>query len=276
MLNVNERTAYTIQETADRCYITRYDVKDFALQNRITAYVWIPLTMIEESHEVTIDNRVLTETIEKNFEGYIPLYASDIRKLLKYQRVNIRYFPGNDPGTKIHLKPGTPDVEVFKKDIVILKDDLKKLQDYLGVNVKKSTKGVKLGQFKKFMEDHNLGIQDVVNAVSPAQAQPLPRKKPTSYDELYQSIYFKGEHYSFGGVQANIIKQLHEAAMTGHERVHFKILIEKSGSQSMYMRDVFKSKPNWQKLIMSDKRGYYWLHEEFVLSHTMHEDEPPH
>lgn len=273
MLDINERTSYTIQEAADQCYITRYDVQDFALQSRIKTHVWIPLTMIEESHEVTIDNRILTETKERNFEGYIPLYASDIRKLLKYQEVNIRYFPGEDPGTKIHLKPGTPDVEVFKKDIVILKDDLKQLQDYLGVNVKKSTKGVKLGQFKKFMKDRNLALQDVANAAAPVQPLSLVTEKPASYDELYQSIYFKGEHYSFGGVQANIIKQLHEAAVKGHERVHFKLLIERSGAQSMYMRDVFKSKPNWQKLILSDKRGYYWLHEEFILTHTMHEDD---
>ncbi len=273
MINACERTAYTIQEVADRCYITRYDVKDFALQNRISTYVWIPLTMVEESQEVTIENRILTETIERTYEGYIPLYASDIRKLLKYQKVNIRYFPGNDPGTKIHLKPGTPDVEVFKKDIVILSEDLEKLQAYLGVNVKKSTKGVKLGQLKQFMRDNNLGIADVANIASTVPTTSTKREKPTSYDELYQSVYFKGEHYSFGGVQASIIKQLHEAAMKGHERVHFKILIENSGSQSMYMRDVFKSKPNWQKLILSDKRGYYWLHEEFILSHTMHEDD---
>ncbi len=274
MLDTRERTAYTLQETADQCYISKYDVKDFALHGKITAHVWIPLTLIEESQEVTIDNRVLIETKEKSFEGYIPLYATDVRKLIKYEKVNIRYFPGKDIGVKIHLRPGTPDVEVFKRDIVILKEDLTSLQEHLGMAVTKSTKGVKLGQFKKFMKDRNMDIADVVGAVTSVGARPLTAEKPASYDELYQSVYFKGEHYSFGGVQANIIKQLHEAAVKGHERVHFKILLEKSGAQSMYMRDVFKSKPNWQKLILSDKRGYYWLHEQFVLTHTMYDDDP--
>ena len=267
-----DRVAFTLQEVADACFISRYDVKDFALHGKITAHVWIPMGMIEESYEVQVGNRILIETTEKPFQGYLPLHSTDVRKLLKYKKVNIRCFPGKDYGTKICLHPGSPDVEVFKTDIVILKDDLKKLQRYLGVTSEKPMKAVFVGRLSQMLRDKNITIK--AHEVAPPNhlACRTASNRPASYDELFQSVYFNGKHYSFGGIQAEIVKQLHKAALDGHPRVHFKILIENSGANSMYMRDIFKSQPHWKELIQNDGNGYYWLAEEFVISHTIHED----
>jgi hypothetical protein len=38
-----------------------------------------------------------------------------------------------------------------------------------------------------------------------------------------------------------------------------KAILEQAGSASVRMADVFKSQPNWRKLIRSDRRGLYRL-----------------
>lgn len=266
----NIREIYSIQEVADSCNISRYDIKDFALHEKFTFHVWVPKMAVFECEQIEVGNQVLLGRTEKLHEGYLPLYASDVRKLLKYQKVNIRAFPNDDQDSEIHIHPGSPDIEVFKSDIVILKSEAAKLKTYLKEMTVKDNTIKTLGRIDQLINKKSSILQGLQNKEA-YNLVPVNGDKPeTTYDELFQSVYFKGEHFSFGPLQAEIIKLLHQATLDGHPRVHFKILLEKSGAKSLYMRDVFKGKDNWQNLILSDKRGYYWLHKEFVLSHTIH------
>jgi hypothetical protein len=66
-----------------------------------------------------------------------------------------------------------------------------------------------------------------------------------------------------------IVKQLFQASTRNNAKIHFKILLETSGAQSMAIRDVFKSQPDWKQLICHDNRGYYWLHPDFMNDMTV-------
>lgn len=208
--------------------------------------------IIEEVHEYIDGNQVLSKPSERPYEGYLPLYSSDVRKLIKYQNVNIRQFPGMDGSERIFLKHSTPDVAVFKKDIRILKEDLFKLQEYIGVRNNKDTTVKIIGRVDELMIQKRKALK--------RQRQ---KQSVATHDELFQSVTFKDMNFTFGGVQAEVIKQLYQAHQEGHPRIHFKILLKKAGSSSPFMRDIFRNKENWKKLIINDGRGYYWLHEDF-------------
>lgn len=244
------RDAYTLGEAAEACLVTKGDVKDIAVQGKTRLHVWIPLMIVEESYEVQNGNKVLFEAKEHPHEGYLPLYPSDIRKLIKYESVNIRCFPGATGTAKILLRHGTPDVEVYRKDIRILKPDLIDLQSFLGVRSDQDVKVKVICSLGQLIDKKD-------------RAMERQKRKRATYDPLFQSVSFKGLNFSFGGIQAEVIKQLHEAGKTGHPRVHFKHLLQNANSESMYMRDIFRSQPHWKDLVLSDKNGFYWLHEDF-------------
>lgn len=64
------------------------------------------------------------------------------------------------------------------------------------------------------------------------------------------------EHYTFGAGQAAIIKQLYHAGKYGHPYVHFNELLTNAGSQTiLYLRELFKAKPYWRKLVHKGEKG---------------------
>lgn len=250
------RKEYKLKEAADHCLISISDIQDIAVQGEISLHVWLPLMMIEKSSRIKDGNRILLETQEYAHEGYLPLYPSDVRKLIKYKTVNIRCFPcPKDNDCKIFLKTGTPDVEVFNKDIRVLKDDLIRLQEYVGVRSNEKAKVKVIGRIDDLVSKKNKALID--------QRRGKAKTEKTTHDELFQSIRFKGIDFSFGMVQADIIKQLYNAYYDSHPRIHFKTLIKNANSKSEYMRDVYRTQEHWKQLILTDGKGYYWLHEDF-------------
>jgi len=93
--------------------------------------------------------------------------------------------------------------------------------------------------------------------------KPGTQQTVVTMDSSFQSICFCGEYLSFGRIQADIIKQLYDAGLSGHPYVHFKILLRNTDSRSFFMRDAFKCKPHWRKIIRHNRRGFYRLDEAF-------------
>ena len=60
-----------------------------------------------------------------------------------------------------------------------------------------------------------------------------------------------------GDSVTKIVETLHMASQTNNPWVHCKHLLDKAGSTSSRVRDLFKSKTGWQKLILSDGKGRY-------------------
>ena len=69
-----------------------------------------------------------------------------------------------------------------------------------------------------------------------------------------------GLRLALGPRQADVVRQLHEAALAGNPWRNGKELLRNAGSESTRMHDLFKSKgADWSLLIDSDRRGLYRL-----------------
>lgn len=80
-----------------------------------------------------------------------------------------------------------------------------------------------------------------------------------THDATYEHVEYCGRHFRFGRIQANIVRQLHEASETAMPWRRGEELLELAESGCYRLVDVFKSKPHWRELIHSDNRGAYRL-----------------
>ncbi len=79
------------------------------------------------------------------------------------------------------------------------------------------------------------------------------------HDARFRHATVLGQDYTFGDIQANIIRILHDAAGTQNPWRFGKVMLAEAGSASRNINELFSSKKDWRTLIESDGRGYYRL-----------------
>jgi hypothetical protein len=92
------------------------------------------------------------------------------------------------------------------------------------------------------------------------QRQPLgdsPRHSPD-----FRSVHWKGQDYIFSPAQAAVIACLWEAWEDGMPDLGQETILEKAGSESNRLRDVFKDHPAWGVVIVSRGKGIFGLSVE--------------
>lgn len=77
--------------------------------------------------------------------------------------------------------------------------------------------------------------------------------------EDYREVRHAGVDFHLGSIQAQVVGALHAAAQAGDPWRCGKVLLAEAGARSLKMSDLFKSKPNWRQLILSNGRGFYRL-----------------
>lgn len=87
-------------------------------------------------------------------------------------------------------------------------------------------------------------------------AAPAPSFK---HSADYRFVSIHGVEFSLGPIQAQVVRLLHKHPLDKSGWCAGKIVLDKAGSSSVRMADVFKSQPQWRKLIESDRRGNYRL-----------------
>ena len=86
------------------------------------------------------------------------------------------------------------------------------------------------------------------------------RAEHFTHSHGYREVTINGHRISLGARQADVVRQLHEAALRGNPWRNGKELLRNAGSESNRMHDLFKSKRlEWPLLIDSDGRGLYRL-----------------
>jgi hypothetical protein len=106
---------------------------------------------------------------------------------------------------------------------------------------------------KRFEEQYEITAVKVTEASA---------KKPDGgfvASEDYRYVKLDGIEFHFGDIQARIVQLLHDASQSHKPWVHGKTLIYESGSNAVRVRDLFKTKRDWRKLVVSNDRGYYRL-----------------
>lgn len=85
------------------------------------------------------------------------------------------------------------------------------------------------------------------------------RQSAFTASDDYQDICCHGHRYRLGFIQAQVVRALHAAALSGDPWQNGKSVLSVAGSKSLRMSDVFKSQAGWRNLIISDGRGGYRL-----------------
>jgi hypothetical protein len=247
MQQTASRTSYHIHEIASMRSMSEQAVLDDIYHGQLKAHTWLPMMVVEEMQSHKIGDQILYAREVKNYEGYICLHPRDVRRVMKFGKATVRSFIGCEDERTIVLSEGAPDYCVEKSDLIILDDSLSHL---------------KLKKPKAEQRDITVtAIARLADIIPDLQKKARPR---SSHDTNFSNVQFRGHDFAFGLVQADIIRQLHKAAILGKPKVHFKQLFVESGSQSMRMRDIFKRHDDWKILVKHDNRGYYWLHPDFI------------
>lgn len=192
--------------------------------------IWLPLRFVERG---VIKNRKFIYETHEPQEGFVGVRPEDCRKICSTGQAKLRIFHSictDEHILRLAYEPPQPAVCVRLHDLVVLEKDR-----------------------EKFEKSYNIEASNI---------QALhPDKVPPHFiaSEDYRYVKLDGLEYHLGDVQARIIEILHDAAQSHKPWVHGKTLIFESSSSATRLRDVFKNKPNWHNLLISNRRGYYRL-----------------
>lgn len=214
----------------------------YAIENSmLRVCVWMPLRYVERC--AVRENKIVFESFEHK-QGFIGIRPEDFFTLSSHGRADLRIFHSLTVENNIFrlaYEPPQPDLSVHIHDLVVLKEDGQK--------------------FERLYEIVPLEQPDCLRGCDCTS-------QDFSASGDYRHIILAGEEYQLGDVQAGIIQQLHDASASKNHWVHGKTLLHIANSRAMRVRDVFKSKREWNKLIVSDGRGYYRLNLPEPNSHT--------
>lgn len=221
--------------------VSRDDVY-YAIENGLLrACVWMPLRCVEFG--LLRDGKFFFVKQETK-EGFMALRPQDFRIICGKGCAKLRIFRSTDEGEhiiRLTYEPPQPALWVRVQDVVVLQADQ-----------------------EAFEQRYQLSTVAM-----------HPKRPVVDFQFIhspdYRHIQLSHYHFRLGDVQAKIVEHLHSAAVSSQPWVHGKTLIDVSGSGAVRMRDIFKHKKNWRKLILSDDRGYYRLH----LSTEKTDDKPP-
>ncbi len=208
--------------------ISQEDVYYFVENGLLRVCVWLPLRYMERG--MLRKNKFIYEK-HHHQGGFVGVRPEDFHSICSSGGAQLRIFLSvAEEGHILRMayEPPQPDVIVRIRDLVILKEDR-----------------------LKFEKTHGIILNE--------KATNHPEKLDFVASNDYRHIVLNGEEHHLGDVQAAIIRQLHNASISRNRWVHGKTLLDGANSRAMRLRDVFKSKDEWQKIIVSNGRGYYSL-----------------
>lgn len=214
----------------------RWDVSQedvyYSIENGLLRVcVWMPLRYLERG---AIKHGKFIYEKHEHREGFIGVRPEDFHRICSTGCAKLRIFRSvKDDGHILRMayEPPQPAISVRISDLVVLQEDRVK--------------------FEKCYE-----LCPIKMAQNAAMA---PAQKEFSASEDYHHIHIHGEEFHLGDVQARVVEQLHDAWQSRQQWVHGKTLIYGAGSRAIRLRDIFKSKSDWSKIIASNGRGYYRL-----------------
>lgn len=244
MLGLPERVFYSTNELQALWELSASDIQYYLLEGFLIAHVWLPMMSVYEVLMETNGNQILCTKELKHWEGYTPLYSHQCRTLYRTGKVYLRDFMCPGENKKFFLPETANSIPVHLSDLVILSDERKRFE--------KEHKFVCLSSCRVKVDGKVIGS--------------VLAKKPSHFEQAFRKVHHAGIDFSFGTIQATVLQQLYEAAQSGEPWQSGKKLLERAGSVSFTMQNVFKSNPHWRKLIDSDGRGEYRLQEEFIMA----------
>ena len=245
MTGFPERIFYSLNDLEKLWSVENTDIKQWIMHGSLAAHVWLPLLSMIETREESRGAQIMLTKSLRHWEGYTPLFPHHCRTVFKSGRVYLREFMCQDNNARLILPETADSIRIDAHDIVILNEVR-----------------------KRFENEHHIGQTSICNVkiigrVGKSKPQVPGRSR---FDKNFRKLTFRGQDFSFGIIQADILRQLYEAAIDGDPWQNGKRLLDKASSQSFTIANVFKRNPLWRHLVVSDGRGAYRLSEDFLSS----------
>lgn len=222
------------------------DIKQWLIHEHLRAHVWLPMVSVYEIREETLSSKVVLSKKLRHWEGYTQLDPHYYWKLFKSNKVYLREFFCYHGDARLLLTEATESIRIDLSDLVILNEER-----------------------RRFEAEHHLNPESICDLQKrDCRRKFSPKTQSTTFCPEFRKVKYLGQDYNFGDIQAKVVRQLYEAALTGYPWQNGKQLLADAGSQSFTIANIFKTQPLWRRLIISDKRGFYRLEEDFILSLT--------
>ena len=221
---LSEKAYYALAEIQTRFGLSRHDLAYLVENGLLKASVRLWDVLIEEgSFERDADGRSFRlPTDHRRFSGLLDLRAKDAYRLFRDQVAVVDAFDAAEGEYVLLLRP-EDGVEVRLDDLVVRREARDRFER--------------------------------------EQRPAPPRLNGHAFKVLgdYKEVIIGGRSFHLGPCQAEVVRMLHEAAMTGEPWRYGKAVLAAAGSSSTRMADLFKSQRHWRELIASDGRGHYRL-----------------
>ncbi len=243
MSSLPERVFYSLKDIQSTWQVGESDIKQWLMHGQLNAHIWLPMMSVYEICEEIQGSKVVLTKELRHWEGYTPLYPHHCRTVFRSGKVYLRDFLCARNNHKLSLPESADSIRVLENDLVILHEEK-----------------------KRFEQKHQLSTTNICQVKIIGRVGKTKRPSIDSFDPSFKKICFGGQKYNFGDMQASILRQLYDAAIQGEPWQNGKRLLEKAGSQSFTLSNIFKRNPMWRQIIISDERGSYRLNEDFFKS----------
>ncbi|UOM36719.1 hypothetical protein [Acuticoccus sp. I52.16.1] len=241
-MSLIEKEYFTLGEIEERWSMPRRDLAYLAENSQLRLSVRLFGIAIERAYlEQSPDGGWFDVPYEKTrYSGLMDLLERDVVTLFQEGWVAVNSFYHQDEF--IRLIPSAPPVMVKISGVVVRRSERDRAEAELGLS------GAQMDTSR---------CRTCVAAAMLENAAPSSAKPATIVSDNCTEVRIGGIELRLGKIQARVVRHLRAAAQSGHPWRDGKELLKGAGSRSLRMSDVFKSKPGWRELILSDGRGKY-------------------
>lgn len=223
-----EKDYFAFEEIEDRWEISRRDLAYLAENGLLKTSVRLYGVHIEQGCYEETNGQWFTIPEQRVwFQGLQDLRPEDVHRLFHEERITVDRFDAPEHHYCHVLRP-EGGVLVGRDELVVRREE----RDCAEAR-------------------HGLG------GVRRATQVPFDQKNE------FAEVTLEDRTYTFGPIQAQVVRILYEAAESGSPWRYGKRVLAEAGSSSTRIADLFKTQPDWRRLIESDHRGKYRLNIRF-------------
>ena len=232
-----ERAFYTLRDLTDCWEVSVTDLQEWLINGELNASVMLPLMSVYEVEQHVVANRQRITPILRHWEGYAAISRHYCTRLFKYNYIHLRSFNCAETNASLSLPETAQDIQISSKELLILRAERLRFE-------------------KRYGYSHNFSGRSVQSS---ERENGVPSYAGISADPSFRIVYLNGKECRFGEKQSSVLRLLHKASLSDEPWKHGKLLLQQAGSQSFTLSNIFKRKPVWRELVISDGRGNYRL-----------------
>lgn len=238
------RDFYTLEEVAKRWRVDASEIWQWFIEGELLGHIRIPLISVFLIQKMSAGTTVQPTRELRHWQGYIRVSRFHCQRFYEHGKLTLREFTCDRNEERYQLPDEVDDLVISTKRFGILSNER-----------------------KRFEQLH--GVASINAAECEVHQEPYP-PNALGTEPSFRTVRYQGREYYLGDMQADIIRQLYEAAFRGEPWQSGKQLLHKAGSHSFNLLKLFKRNALGKQLIVSDGRGYYRIHQDFLS--TLHQN----